>query len=113
MQFSFKRSQGGFTLLELLLSMLIFMIISGAAFGLLNTAQKRFQTDGQILSSFQEGRLALDQIVRDVNDAGFPAQNQFSAVVPVTNYAATPVAWSPASPVTPCAIGTCTTPGNF
>ena len=112
-QFSFKRGQEGFTLLELLLSMGIFVIISGAAFGLLNTAQKRFQSEGQILSSFQEGRLALDQIVRDVNDAGYPALNQFSAAVPATSYAATPVAWSPTYPTTPCAIGTCTTPGNF
>jgi prepilin-type N-terminal cleavage/methylation domain-containing protein len=112
-QFSFKRGQEGFTLLELLLSMGIFVIISGAAFGLLNTAQKRFQSEGQILSSFQEGRLALDQIVRDVNDAGYPALNQFSAAVPATSYAATPVAWSPTYPTTPCSIGTCTTPGNF
>ena len=56
--------------MELLISLGIFIVISGAAFGLLDMAQKRFQTDGQILSSFQQGRLALDQIVRDVNDAG-------------------------------------------
>ena len=113
MRLSLKRGQAGFTLLELLFSMAIFVVISGAAFGLLNTAQMRYQTEGQTLGSFQEGRLALDQIVRDVNDAGYPALNQFSAAVPVTSYAATPVAWSLGYPLTPCAIGTCATPGNF
>jgi prepilin-type N-terminal cleavage/methylation domain-containing protein len=110
-----KRVQGGFSLLELLISVAIFVIISGAAFGLLGTAQKRYQTEGQVLSSFQEGRLALDQIVRDVNDAGYPPLNQFSSpAVPVTQYAVTPVAWNPGYvPLTTCAIGTCTSPGNF
>jgi len=95
--------------------MSIFVIISGAAMSLLNGAQKRYQTEGQMLSSFQEGRLAVDQIARDVDDAGYPALNQFSAVVPVTNYAQTPVAWAPGYVGgAACTIGgACTTPGNF
>jgi type II secretory pathway pseudopilin PulG len=104
--------QAGFSLLELMLSLSLFIIISGAALSLLTAAQKRFQTEGQLLSSFQEGRLALDMIVRDVNDSGYPAANQFSALAPaVTSYAVTPVAWSPVP--NPCAIGTCVSPNNF
>jgi prepilin-type N-terminal cleavage/methylation domain-containing protein len=110
---SSRASQAGFSLIELMLSMSLFIIISGAAFSLLNMAQKQFQTEGQVLTSFQEGRLALDLIVRDINDSGYPAANQFSAVAPlVTSYAVTPVAWSPLS-VNPCGIGACTSPGNF
>jgi prepilin-type N-terminal cleavage/methylation domain-containing protein len=113
-QLTSRRGQEGFSLLELLIAVGIFVFISGAAFGLLNNAQKRYQTEGQVLSSFQEGRLALDQIIRDVNDAGYPAQNQFtSSLTPATSYAVSPVAWSPSYPTTTCAIGTCTTPGNF
>jgi prepilin-type N-terminal cleavage/methylation domain-containing protein len=108
-----KRTQAGFTLMELLISLGIFIFISGAAFGLLDMAQKRYQTDGQILSSFQQGRLALDQIVRDVNDAGYPPQNEFYASISAANYAVTPVAWSPSYPTTTCAIGSCTSPGSF
>lgn len=110
---SSQARQAGFSLIELMLSVSLFIIISGAAFSLLNMAQKRFQTEGQVLTSFQEGRLALDMIVRDVNDSGYPAANQFSALVPLaTSYAATPVAWSPVS-VNPCGVGACTCPGNF
>jgi type II secretory pathway pseudopilin PulG len=105
--------QAGFSLLEMMLSISLFIIISGAALGLLNMAQKRFQTEGQVLSSFQEGRLALDMIVRDINDSGYPAANQVPAATLVTGYAVTPVAWSPVPPANPCAVGVCASPGNF
>jgi hypothetical protein len=110
---SSRARQAGFSLIELLLSVSLFIIISGAAFSLLNMAQKRFKTEGQVLSSFQQGRLALDMIVRDVNDSGYPAANQFTAAIPlVTSYAVTPVAWSPIS-ANPCAVGVCVSPGDF
>src|ERR1700692_1497547 len=108
----FRNSQAGFTLLELMLSLSIFIVVSGAALTLLNSAQKRFQTEGQVLSSFQEGRLALDMIVRDVNDSGYPAANQFGVAPLVTKYAVTPVAWSPVS-ANACAVSVCASPGNF
>jgi prepilin-type N-terminal cleavage/methylation domain-containing protein len=112
--YSDRRGEKGYSLLELLLAVFIFTIISGSALGLLATAQKLFQTEGQVLSSFQEGRLALDQIVHDFNDSGFPARNQFNVASPaVTSYAVSPVAWSPTYPTTSCAIGTCTSPGSF
>jgi len=108
-----RARQAGFSIIELMLSLSLFVIISGAALSLLSQTQKRFQTEGQVLSSFQEGRLALDMIVRDVNDAGYPAANQFGVAAPLpTSYAVTPVAWSPVS-VNPCGVGACTSPGNF
>jgi type II secretory pathway pseudopilin PulG len=109
---SSRAGQAGFSVLELLLSLSLFVIISGTALSLLNGAQKRFQTEGQLLSSFQEGRLALDMIVRDINDSGYPAANQFNVAPAVTGYAVTPVPWSPLSP-TACGVGVCVSPGNF
>ncbi len=111
-----KPRQGGFTLIELLTALGIFLLICGAAFTLLGTSQKRYRTESQVLSSFQEARLGLDQIVRDVNDAGYPPPTYVS-----TNYnlfATTPFAWHPGYASTPCQIGTggggtCTTPGDF
>jgi len=109
--------QLGFTLIELLVALGIFLLITGAAFTLLGSSQSRYQTESQVLTSFQEARLGLDQIVRDVNDAGYPPPIYVS-----TNFnlfASTPFAWSPGyTGNNPCVIGTlgggtCTTPGDF
>jgi prepilin-type N-terminal cleavage/methylation domain-containing protein len=105
-------SQSGFTLIELLTALGIFLLVCGAAFTLLATSQQRYQTESQVLNSFQEARLALDQIVRDVNDAGYPPPT-FAGTDP-TKFAKTPFAWSPGYTVpTTCAIGSCITPGDF
>jgi prepilin-type N-terminal cleavage/methylation domain-containing protein len=113
--------QSGFTLIELMVSVAIFLLICGAIFELMGTTQNRFKTESQVLNAFEEARLGLDQIVRDVNDSGYPPQNHFSATVPVTAFAASPIAWSPQylpAPSTPCQIGTagggtCVSPGDF
>lgn len=105
--------QVGFTLIELLTALGIFLLVCGAAFTLLASSQQRYQTESQVLTSFQEARLALDQIVRDVNDAGYPPPS--FAGTDVTLFASSPFAWSPNYTVpTACAIGvTCVTPADF
>ncbi len=113
------RKQQGFTLIELMLSTAIFRLLSGAIFALLVPSQMRFQTESQLVSAFEEARLGLDQIVRDVNVAGYPPISNFSLLLSANQYAITPVAWNPGYPATPgCLIGsagggTCVTPGDF
>lgn len=124
-----KRTSGesrqlGFTLIELLVALGIFLVVVGAAFTLLGSSQQRYRAESQVLNSFQEARLGLDQIVRDVNDAGFPPPAFFSVTGPAQS-ASSPFAWSPGYPTNPCQIatggvGTCTTstagdlaPGDF
>src|SRR5712664_9338 len=112
-----KTRQRGCTLIELLTALGIFLLICGAAFTLLASSQQRYRTESQVLTSFQEARLALDQIVRDVNDSGYPppTYNDGNHI----HYADSPFAWSPGYPSgTSCAIGTgigtqCTIPGGF
>jgi prepilin-type N-terminal cleavage/methylation domain-containing protein len=111
-----RRDQGaGFTLIELLLAMAVFLVICGAMFSLLQLSQQRYSSETQLSGSFQEARLAMDQIARDVNDAGFPSLGMFSKLPPNTYYTAGPVAWWPNYPTSPCIIGsTCSpTPGDF
>ena len=115
--------QAGFTLIELLVALGIFLLVTGAAFTLLGSSQQRYRTESQVLTSFQEARLALDQIVRDVNDSGYPPPT-FTDGVPADS-ASSPFAWSPGYPNTSCQIatgggGSCTTatayntsPGDF
>ncbi|HXY13304.1 MAG TPA: prepilin-type N-terminal cleavage/methylation domain-containing protein [Terriglobales bacterium] len=126
----FAKRDAGFTLIELLAALGIFLVITGAAFTLLTSSQQRYQTDTQLLISFQEARLGLDQMVRDINDAGFPPSSFLISGSP-TQVTSWPFAWSAAagyttspSSSTSCQIGTggggtCTTssgdsaPGDF
>jgi prepilin-type N-terminal cleavage/methylation domain-containing protein len=104
--------QEGFTLIELLVALGIFLLVTGAAFTLLGSSQQRYRTESQVLTTFQEARLGLDQIVRDVNDAGYPPPS-FNAGDP-TLFAISPFAWSPSYPVKTCQLGvSCATPGDF
>jgi prepilin-type N-terminal cleavage/methylation domain-containing protein len=107
----------GFTLIELLLAMAVFLVICGAMFSLLQLSQQRYSSETQLSGSFQEARLAMDQITRDVNDAGFPSLGMFSKLPPNTSYTVGPLAWWPnyPNPALACTIGaTCNpTPGNF
>lgn len=112
----------GFTLIELLASVTIFIIVCGAIFTLLTASQRRYQSSSQVLDSFQDARLGLDQIIRDANDAGYPPLSNFSTIplgctlgVPCPNYADSPVAWNPNYlTLNPCTIsGSCVTPSGF
>lgn len=119
-----RRRQVGFSLIEMMIAAAIFILLCGAAFALLSLAQQRSQTESQVLNSFQEARFGLDDIVRDINGAGFPSPNMFSfttATPTASNlYASTPVAWAPGYGTnTPCQVGTAgggtcnPTPGDF
>ena len=108
----------GFSLLELVMALAIFLIVCGVAFEMLLGAMKRYHDDSQLLNSFQEARFGLDQMVRDVNDSGYPPRNQYEAsTTPAVNlYASTPFAWSAGNgyPNTPCTMGTsCGPPGDY
>jgi prepilin-type N-terminal cleavage/methylation domain-containing protein len=114
-----SRGEQGFTILELLMAMAIFIVICAAMFGLLQLSQQRYTTESQLSGAFQETRLAIDQIVRDFNVSGFPSKSIFS-VLPANSaeYAQSPVAWSPNYPGSLCFVGTagggtCVTPGDF
>jgi type II secretory pathway pseudopilin PulG len=117
-----KPAERGFSLIEMMIAAVIFILLCSAAFALLSLAQQRYQTESQVLNSFQEARFGLDEIVRDVNGSAYPAQNLYSfnpGLPPKNYYAITPIAWDPnyVSGLT-CQIGTagggtCTTPGDF
>jgi prepilin-type N-terminal cleavage/methylation domain-containing protein len=107
------RSPRGFTLLELMASMTIFLIICAAMFGLLQLSQQKYSSESQMSGAFQEARLGIDQIVRDINISGYPSQGMFSKPVSSASYAQGPVAWGPGYPAADCQIGVCTTPGDY
>jgi len=117
-----QRSEKGFSLIEMMIAAVIFILLCSAAFALLSLAQQRYQTESQVLNSFQEARFGLDEIVRDVNGSAYPAKNSFSfnPNSPAQNlYAITPIAWDPnyvagsACQIGTAGGGTCATPSDF
>jgi len=120
-----KRTQLGFTLIETMVALAVFVVICAGIFKLLNSSQQRYRTESQVLGSMQDARLGLDQIVRDAGDAGYPPYMNFAiapgcvAAAPCATYVNSPLAWFPGYvALNPCLIGTagggtCGTPGDF
>src|SRR3989304_323513 len=75
-----RRADSGFSLIELMVVMVIFLVVTGAVFGLLNTAQVRYRSEQQFLDSLQGARTGLEQITRDIHRAGYPALNAYDTV---------------------------------
>jgi prepilin-type N-terminal cleavage/methylation domain-containing protein len=91
----------GLTLLELMVAMAIFGVICAAMFALLQLSQQRYNNESQLSGSFQEARLGVDQIVRDINVAGYPSPGLFSNPASINSYAVAPFAWAPGYPPNP------------
>ena len=106
------QTEQGFTLVELLMAMAIFLLICGAMFGLLQMSQQKYSSESQMSGTFQESRLAMDQIVRDVNESGYPPLSFFPTPPDVPSdpdpslYARTHVAWAGYDQNLTCQIGT-------
>lgn len=116
----YANRQAGFSLLEILVVVSIFTVITGAVFLLLDLSQRRYKMESEILASFQEARLGMDQLTRDVHSSGYPPANQFMPAVVAANPAgfAMPFAFSPNYPagcVGPFQIGVggCRTPSEW
>jgi len=108
--------QRAFSLLEMVMGVFFFLVITGAVFGLLNMAQQRYQMESEFLDSFQGARLALDQITRDIHSAGYPPAANLPAALAATspNLIALPFAWEPGYPGATCLVPAgCTTPSDF
>lgn len=110
------RSEGGFSLIELMIATLLFTTIAGITFALLGVSLQRYKGEKDYLNSFQQANVAMDQIARDVHTAGYPPASSFTIATAAANptKVATPFAWMPAYPAAPCTLGaTCTSPTGF
>jgi type II secretory pathway pseudopilin PulG len=110
------RSEGGFSLIELMIATLLFTTIAGITFALLGVSLQRYKGEKDYLNSFQQANVAMDQIARDVHTAGYPPANSFTVATVALNptRVATPFAWMPAYPAAPCTVGaTCVSPAPF
>ena len=73
-----RTRQSGYTLLELLITMAVFMTISGAAFQALNTISTRRRQEEVKVDIAQETRDFMDEMARDVRNSGYPGLRMYS-----------------------------------
>lgn len=78
----------GFSLIELMIAVIMLLIISTAIFQAVSVATQRSTTEQTKVDMFQEAREFIDQMSRDLRQAGYPNPRNLSAAV----LTATPVA---------------------
>ncbi|HEV2298921.1 MAG TPA: type II secretion system protein [Candidatus Acidoferrales bacterium] len=113
--------QKGFSLIELMVVAAVFTIITGAVFTVLIVAEQRYKIESEVLNSFNGANVTMDQLTRDIHQAGYPPANSYAAAgVPAAVTAtkvAVPFAWAAGAgyPAAACTMGaTCApAPGNF
>src|SRR5438552_11095859 len=67
----------GFSLIELVIVMAILLVVSAAVFKLVAVATERSSAEQTKLDMFQEAREFMDQMTRDLRQAGYPNQRNF------------------------------------
>lgn len=100
------RQEKGFSLLEVMVVLGVFTVITGIVFVLLDQAQRRYKMETQFLDAFQSARLGMDQIVRDIHTTGFPPVDSIPVAIVNLNpqLVAEPFAWGLNYPAVPCTV---------
>ena len=70
-------SARGFSLIEMMVAILVMMIVVGGIFGVIDVVNQRSSTEQAKLDMFQEAREFMDQMSRDLHQAGFPNPRNF------------------------------------
>jgi prepilin-type N-terminal cleavage/methylation domain-containing protein len=65
-----RSSEGGFSLIELIVAMTVTLIVSGAIYGLLTSGSNAFRREPEVADRQQNIRVAMDLVSRDVFNAG-------------------------------------------
>src|SRR5216684_1785084 len=66
------KNTSGFSLMELMIVLVIVLSISAAIFQTINMTTQRSSTEQTKLDMFQEAREFMDQMARDLRQAGYP-----------------------------------------
>jgi len=74
-----RRLAKGFSLLEMLISVSLLVVITGAVFEQIMVMQKNAARTGAKVDSDQQARAFVDQVVRDLHMAGYPKAEMYSS----------------------------------
>lgn len=67
-----RRSQGGFTLIEMMISIVILLLVMSTAFELLTAVQTRKRAEEERVDILEESRDFVDELSRDLRNSGYP-----------------------------------------
>lgn len=79
-----EKRQRGFSLVELIIVVIVLMIVMAAIFQVILLASARSASEQAKLDMFQEAREFMDQMSRDLRQAGYPTTRNFVAGVLTT-----------------------------
>src|SRR5690348_1754877 len=83
-----KEQQAGFSLIELLITIIVLIVVMGAVFSQINQIQKKTKVESVKLDLTQESRDFMDQFARDLHMCGYPRARIYqNSTEPVTSYA--------------------------
>jgi len=83
-----EQRQDGFSLIELLITIIVLVIVMGAVFSQINHLQKKTKVESLKLDLTQETRDFMDQFARDLHMCGYPRPALYQkSGEPVTSYA--------------------------
>src|SRR5438876_5693241 len=71
----------GFSLIELLITLTIVLMIAGAIFQTINMTTQRSSAEQTKVDMFQEAREFMDQMSRDLRQAGYPSPRNYDPAV--------------------------------
>src|SRR5438876_1676467 len=71
----------GFSLLELMIVVVLVLVVTGSVFNVINLSTARSATEQTKLDMFQEAREFMDQMSRDLRQAGYPNPRNMDPVV--------------------------------
>lgn len=80
----------GFSIVELMVAIVVMMIVVGGIFGVIDVVNQRSSTEQAKLDMFQEAREFVDQMSRDLHQAGYPSPRNYLGTgvltaIPITN----------------------------
>jgi prepilin-type N-terminal cleavage/methylation domain-containing protein len=78
MKINHRKTERGLTLIEVMVVLLIVTVLGGVIFSQINTVQQRAASEEQKLDIFQETRDFMDQMTRDLHQAGYPNMHNFA-----------------------------------
>ena len=80
----------GFSIVEMMVAIVVMMVVVGGIFGVIDVVNQRSSTEQAKLDMFQEAREFVDQMSRDLRQAGYPSPRNYLGsgvltVIPITN----------------------------